>query len=221
MAYGYSYASCPSLIMPRFGINIDAKDICGWADGDNTRLWAGEPERGDVVVFRHPVSGRDYIKRLIGMPGDTVQLKEGVVHLNGEPVKLQDDGVFEEVMAPQGPQGLRPRCENGPVGNGGICEKSRQIETLPNGVSYPVLNISDQQSDRTGVYNVPQGHYFFIGDNRDNSADSRFAQAAGGVGFVPFENLIGRADRIMFSSAGRSMLYFWTWRGDRFFKGVK
>lgn len=221
MAYGYSYASCPSLILPRFGINIDAKDICGWADGDNSRLWAGDPERGDVVVFRHPVSGRDYIKRLIGMPGDTVQMKNGVVHLNGTPVELRDDGVFEEVMAPQGPQGLRPRCENGPVGAGGICEKSRQIETLPNGVSYPVLNISDQQSDNTGIYTVPDRHYFFIGDNRDNSADSRFVQAAGGVGFVPYENLIGRADRIMFSSAGRSMLHFWTWRGDRFVKAVE
>ena len=72
-----------------------------------------------------------------------------------------------------------------------------------------------------GVYTVPEGHYFFMGDNRDNSADSRLAQRAGGVGFVPFENLIGRADRIMFSSAGRSMLFFWTWRSDRFFEAVR
>ena len=221
MAYGYSYASCPSVMMPRFGISVDAKDVCGWADGDNTRLWAGEPERGDVVVFRHPVSGRDYIKRLIGLPGDTVQLKAGVVYLNGTPVKTEENGVFEELMAPQGPQGLRPRCENGPVGAGGMCEKGRQIETLPDGTSYTVLNIANQSSDNTNIYSVPMGHYFFMGDNRDNSADSRFAQAAGGVGFVPFENLIGRADRIMFSSAGRSMLYFWTWRSNRFFKGVK
>lgn len=221
MAYGYSYASCPSLMMPRLGIEVDAEDVCGWADGDNNRLWAGEPERGDVVVFRHPVSGRDYIKRLIGMPGDTVQFKAGVVHLNGTPVETEDGGVFQELMAPQGPQGLRPRCENGPVGAGGMCEKSRQIQTLPNGVSHAVLNISDQSSDNTGIYSVPEKHYFFVGDNRDNSADSRFAQAAGGVGFVPYENLIGRADRIMFSSAGRSMLYFWTWRSNRFFKGVK
>ncbi len=221
MAYGYSYASCPSLIMPRFGINIDAKNICGFIDGDNTRFWAGEPERGDVVVFRHPVSGRDYIKRLIGMPGDTVQMKAGVLHLNGAPVDVQDDGMFTEAMEPQGPQALRPRCENGPVGMGGVCEKSRQIETLPGGTSHAILNIGNQTSDRTGVYNVPEGHYFFMGDNRDNSADSRLAQQAGGVGFVPYENLIGRADRIMFSSAGRSMLFFWTWRSDRFFKGVK
>jgi signal peptidase I len=220
-AYGYSYASCPSLMLPNFGIEVDAQDICGAFDGDNTRLWGGDPERGDVVVFRHPVSGRDYIKRLTGLPGDTVQITQGVLQINGKAVNLEDAGVFEEVMTAQGPQGLRPRCENGPVGEGGICKKSRQIETLPNGVSHAILNIGNQQSDNTGVYTVPTGHYFFMGDNRDNSADSRLAQQVGGVGFVPYENLIGRADRIMFSSAGRSMLYFWTWRKNRFFKGVE
>ena len=112
-------------------------------------------------------------------------------------------------------------CENGPVGEGGLCIKSRQIETLPNGVSHAILNIGNQQSDNTGVYTVPEGHYFFMGDNRDNSADSHLAQQVGGVGFVPYENLIGRADRIVFSSAGSSMLFFWTWRSDRFFKGVE
>ena len=221
MAYGYSYASCPSVIMPRFGINLDAKKLCGAFDGDNNRLFGGDPERGDVVVFRHPITGRDYIKRLIGLPGDRVQVSEGVIQLNGTPVPQKPDGQFEEVMELQGPQGLRPRCANGAVGQGGICTKDRTIETLPNGASYAVLNIGPQSSDRTGVYTVPDGHYFFMGDNRDNSADSRLAQTAGGVGFVPYENLIGRADRIVFSSAGRSMLFFWTWRSDRFFKGIK
>ncbi len=220
MAYGYSYASCPSLIIPSVGLNIDAEDICGWMKGDNTRILGGEPERGDVIVFRHPVTGRDYIKRLIGMPGDRVQVRQGQIILNGTPVPQQPDGVFTELAEPQGPQGLRPRCENGPVGFGGECEKTRLIETLPNGVSYDVLNIGNQGSDNTGIYTVPEGHYFFMGDNRDNSADSRLPQSAGGVGYVPYENLIGRADRIMFSSAGRSMLFFWTWRGDRFFKAV-
>ncbi|KKM64142.1 hypothetical protein LCGC14_1504320 [marine sediment metagenome] len=221
MAYGYSYASCPSVMLPGLGVEIDAKDVCGVFDGDNERLFGSEPERGDVVVFRHPVSGRDYIKRLIGLPGDKVQIQNGIISLNGTPVKVEDAGTFEEAMAPQGPQQLRPRCENGPVGQGGTCVKSRQIETLPNGVSHPILNITNQQSDNTGVYTVPEGHYFFMGDNRDNSADSRLAQRAGGVGFVPFENLIGRADRIVFSSAGRSMLFFWTWRSDRFFEAVR
>ena len=221
MAYGYSYASCPSVIIPRLGIDIDAHDICGFLDGDNTRLFGGEPERGDVVVFRHPVSGRDYIKRLIGLPGDTIQMVDGQVVINGETVPQEPDGAFREVMELQGSQRQRPRCENGAVGMGAVCEKSRAIETLPNGRSYPVLNIADQASDHTLVFTVPEGHYFFMGDNRDNSLDSRFARSAGGVGFVPYENLIGRADRIMFSSAGRSMLFFWTWRGDRFFERIE
>ncbi|KUJ85080.1 S26 family signal peptidase [Ruegeria marisrubri] len=221
MVYGYSYASCPSLRIPAVGLDIDAKDLCGWLAGDNDRILGGEPERGDVVVFRHPVTGRDYIKRLIGLPGDKIQVKDGVLHINGSAVKLEENGVFEEVAEPQGPQRLRPRCENGPVGTGGICQKSEYIETLPNGVSHAILNIDDQASDHTGIYVVPEGHFFFMGDNRDNSSDSRLPQVAGGVGYVPYENLIGRADRVMFSSAGRSMLFFWTWRSDRFFKGIE
>ncbi|QJF50140.1 signal peptidase I [Roseobacter ponti] len=221
VAYGYSYASCPSLYMPRFGIDVDAQDICGFLDGENTRIWGGEPERGDVVVFRHPVSGRDYIKRLIGKPGDTIQMRDGVLWLNGAEVPQEPDGTFVEEMAPQGPEGRRPRCMNGPVGDGGECRKARAIETLPGGRQYAVLDIASQGSDRTSIYTVPEGHYFFIGDNRDNSADSRLSQRVQGVGFVPYENLIGRADRIMFSSAGRSMLFVWTWRGDRFFKAVE
>jgi len=221
MAYGYSYASCPSVIIPSVGINVDAKKLCGVFDGDNTRLFGSEPERGDVVVFRHPISGRDYIKRLIGLPGDQIQITDGIVQINGVAAPQEPAGKFEELMELQGPQGLRPRCANGAVGQGGICSKDRAIETLPNGVSHVVLNIGPQASDRTGVYTVPEGNYFFMGDNRDNSADSRLAQTAGGVGFVPFENLIGRADRIVFSSGGRSMLFFWTWRGDRFFKAIK
>ncbi|MAC80366.1 MAG: signal peptidase I [Rhodobacteraceae bacterium] len=221
MAYGYSYASCPSVVIPRFGIDIDAEDICGFTKGSNKRLFGGEPQRGDVVVFRHPVTGRDFIKRLIGLPGDKIQVRQGLLYINGDPVEVADAGVFEELMEPQGPQGLRPRCANGPVGDGGECIKERQIETLPNGVTHPILNIGNLSLDNTGIYTVPEGNYFFMGDNRDNSTDSRVPQTAGGVGFVPYENLIGRADRIMFSSAGRSMLYFWTWRGDRFFKRIE
>ena len=179
-----------------------------------------EPERGDIIVFRHPVTGTDFIKRVVGMPGDRVQMKNAVLFINDTPVQQVDAGVFEEVFAAQGPIRSRPRCENGVVGEGAICKKSRKVETLPNGRSYNILNIGAQRHDNTGVYTVPAGHYFFMGDNRDNSTDSRVPQAAAGVGFVPFENLIGRADRVMFSSAGRSMLFFWTWRSDRFFKAL-
>lgn len=221
MAYGYSYASCPSVIIPRFGINVDAKDICGFLRKDNKRLFAGSPERGDVVVFRHPVTGRDYIKRLIGLPGDKVQMKEGLLHINGKPVEMEADGIFKEIMAPQGSFGNRPRCSNGAVGTGGICEKERFVETLPNGVVHTTLNIGKRPSDSTPVFTVPTGEYFFMGDNRDNSTDSRMRQKAGGVGFVKFEDLVGRADRVMFSSGGRSMFFFWTWRSDRFFKRIE
>ena len=221
MAYGYSYASCPSVIIPRFGINVDAKDICGFLRKDNKRLFAGTPERGDVVVFRHPVTGRDYIKRLIGLPGDKVQMKEGRLHINGKPVEMEADGIFKEIMAPQGSFGNRPRCSNGAVGTGAICEKERFVETLPNGVVHTTLNIGKRPSDSTPVFTVPTGEYFFMGDNRDNSTDSRMRQKAGGVGFVKFEDLVGRADRVMFSSGGRSMFFFWTWRSDRFFKRIE
>jgi signal peptidase I len=205
MAYGYSRYSCPFAMCPFSG-----------------RILASTPERGDVAVFRHPVNGTDFVKRLIGLPGDTVQMKQGVLFLNGAEAKQVPDGVFEEVFERQGPMGNTPRCENGPVGEGGTCQRTRSIETLPDGVSHHVLNIDTNGfGDNTDVFTVPDGHYFFMGDNRDNSLDSRFGQAAGGVGFVPAENLIGRADRIMFSSAGRSMLAFWTWRSDRYFKAVE
>ena len=219
MAYGYSYASCPSIRLG--GLDIDAKDICGWLGGDNTRILGGEPERGDIIVFRHPVDGTDFIKRLIGLPGDKIQMRGGVLHINGTAVEVEPAGEFVEDFAPQGPMRSRPRCANGAVGIGADCIKKRSTETLPGGRSHAILDIGPQRADNTGVFTVPEGYYFFMGDNRDNSTDSRFPQAVGGVGFVPYENLIGRANRVIFSSAGRSMLFFWTWRGDRFFEGLE
>jgi signal peptidase I len=207
MAYGYSRYSCPFSMCPITG-----------------RILASEPERGDVVVFRHPVNGSDFIKRLIGLPGDTVQLRQGQIILNGQPIPQTPAGQFEETYTRQGPMGHMPRCENsaGAVGVGANCTKSRFTETLPGGRSFDVLNIDTNGfADNTDVFTVPPGQYFFMGDNRDNSQDSRYGQAVGGVGFVPGANLIGRADRIMFSSAGSSLFYIWTWRSDRFFKAVE
>lgn len=204
MAYGYSKYSCPFSLCPLSG-----------------RLFASDPERGDVVVFRHPGNGTDYIKRLIGLPGDTIQMKEGLLYINGDVAPQIADGVFEEVNEPQGPMRNRPRCET-IVGEGAACSKSRAIETLPNGRSHAVLNIdTNGPGDNTDIFTVPPGNFFFMGDNRDNSLDSRFSRATGGVDLVPAEYLIGRADRVMFSSSGRSMLYFWTWRSDRYFTAVE
>ena len=202
MAYGYSQHSCPFSLCPIEG-----------------RILAGEPERGDVVVFRHPANGSDFIKRVIGLPGDRIQLKGGVLFINGEEAPQAPDGTFEEVFERQGPIGNVPLCQNVGVGFGGTCVKERLVELLPDGTQHAILNVRPSRLDDTPVYSVPEGHFFFMGDNRDNSTDSRVAPP-NGVGFVPLENLIGRADRVMFSSAGRSLFFFWTWRPDRFFKKV-
>jgi signal peptidase I len=216
MAYGYSYASCPSIRIDAIGLDIGADDFCGWAEGLG-RLWGEMPERGDVVVFRHPVQGTDFIKRVIGLPGDRIQMRDGLLYINDEPVLVVPAGQFYETYAPQGPQGLLPSCVGPRPALGEQCVSDRYLETLPNGENHSLLDIGTTQADNTGVFTVPEGQFFFMGDNRDNSTDSRFPQSARGVGFVPFEDLVGRADRVMFSSAGRSMLAFWTWRPDRFF----
>jgi len=205
MAYGYSRYSCPFSMCPISG-----------------RILGSQPERGDVVVFKHPVSHADFIKRLIGLPGDKIQMKSGLLYINGTPVTVKPAGDFNEAKSPQGPIGHTPSCANDPVAPGDICQKSRLRETLPNGVEHDILNIVDQGfADTTKVFTVPKGEFMFMGDNRDNSEDSRFPRNIGGVGFVPFENLVGRADMVIFSSAGRSILAFWTWRSDRFFKVIE
>lgn len=210
-AYGYSYASCPSM----FGV-----DFCGFAKGSDTRLLGSEPEVGDVVVFKHPVTGQDYIKRLIGRAGDRIQVKNGILFINGVEAKQEPVEPFVEVFERQGPAQGFPRCANPTPALGGECVKERALETLPNGTTHEVLNIRNERSDNTEEFIVPEGHYFFMGDNRDNSLDSRFSQRVGGVGFVPAENIIGRADRIVFSSAGKSLLMFWKWRSDRYLKAI-
>ena len=220
MAYGYSYASCPSIPF----VGIKAEDFCGVFKGADDRLFGSDPEVGDVVVFAHPVDGREFIKRLIGKPGDRIQMKDGLLYINDAPVQVTDGGQFIEPYGQQGPQRSRTVCSNGAVGEGADCIKQVRVETLPNGAAYSTLNIRDNgpnSPDNTGVNVVPDGHFFFMGDNRDNSTDSRVAQTARGVGFVRREDIVGRADRIIFSSAGRFILGFWDWRSDRFFKAIE
>lgn len=155
------------------------------------RVFGSEPERGDVIVFR-PNSDieTDYIKRLVGLPGDKIQVKDGILFINGTAVERKLVGTFntEEDI------GLKNEV---PV----------YEETLPNGVTYNTLDIRESSGDNTREFLVPAGHYFMMGDNRDNSSDSRFT-----VGFVPFENLVGKAQVIFFSiRGGVSPLKFWKW----------
>jgi signal peptidase I len=193
-SYGYSHYSIP-FSPPLF----------------SGRIFGSEPARGDVVVFRLPKDdSTDYIKRVIGLPGDRIQMKGGLLHINDKPVERErmSDFVGED---PCGSSEATARVK-------------RWKETLPNGVSYESLDCVDNGFyDDTVVYTVPPGNFFMMGDNRDNSTDSRVQSA---VGYVPFENLIGRAQMIFFSVAeGEQAWMIWRWptavRWNRIFSIVR
>jgi signal peptidase I len=177
-SYGYSRHSFPFSIAPFEG-----------------RIWGEAPERGDIAVFKLPADPtKDYIKRVIGLPGDRVQMRAGQLFINGAAVPRERTGVFQE---------------QDPLGRDVGMEIWR--ETLPNGISYDTLDIDPNGSgDNTPEFVVPEGHYFMVGDNRDNSADSRVPGS--GVGFVPYENFVGRAEVIFFSiDADVRPWMIWTW----------
>jgi signal peptidase I len=171
------------------------------------RLLYTKPERGDVAVFKLPRDNKtDYIKRIIGLPGDRIQVIGGILHINGEAVKR--DRVEDFVTTDQFGRQVRV---------------AQYIETLPNGRKHNIIEESDSGSlDNTQVYTVPENHFFAMGDNRDNSLDSRVSSM---VGFVPVENLVGRAEFLFFSiDEGSSFWEFWKWpwsvRFGRVFDGV-
>ena len=169
LSYGYSRYTFP------FGANLF-----------NSRIFASQPKRGDVVVFKTPRDNvTDYIKRVIGLPGDQIEMRNGVVWLNGQALPRKRIADFTQ-----------------PLDEGRERRTTRYEEELPGGVKYTVLDaIQNGPSDNTPPVQVPAGHYFMMGDNRDNSADSRTPKHLDGVGFVPFENLVGRADVIFLSIA--------------------
>lgn len=176
------------------------------------RVMAGQPERGDVVIFKHPVDGSEYIKRAIALPGDTVEMRAGQVILNGTAVPKQRIEDFVIPVSDNTDCAWGAVQEAAPEG-GQQCRYVRYRETLPNGVNYEVLDFGQTPADNYGPVIVPEGRMFVMGDNRDNSQDSRFPAAAGhGVGLVPQDNLVGRATVLMWSTDGSAQwLLPWTW----------
>lgn len=176
-SYGYSRYSFP------FGLPLFDGRVLGDIE---------DVERGDVVVFKKPTDNKtDYIKRIVGLPGDEIQMVDGLLHINGEPVERQ-------------------RLGSGSVEEDGYSRDVTEYEeTLPNGVDHLIWEIGDDRFlDRTEVFDVPEGQFFAMGDNRDSSQDSRTPE----VGFIPFENLIGRAEFIFFSHRGDAEIWeVWKW----------
>lgn len=197
--YGYSYISPTFHVLP---------PVTG-------RLFGSLPERGDVVIVTPPGRSTDYIKRVIGLPGDRFQVRDGVVWLNGSPVRRTVRG--EEMLPIDANTLCDPAHYAGrrvDTAEGAFCRLPVVRETLPNGRSYDTIDLGYSEVDDYGPITIPAGHVFLMGDNRDNSADSRLSTEVGGLGGpVPWENIGGRAEFVTFSLDGTATLNPLSWWG--------
>ena len=172
-----------------------------------------QPKRGEVLIHRHPINQQAYVSRVIGLPGEKIRLIDGQVEINGQTAKYAELPPFTETMPTSPPF---PRCATvTPIGS--PCHKEQLLERLPDGTEVKVLNISQTRLDNTGTFSIPDGHYFVLGDNRDNAIDSRVPLHSGGIGFVGQHQLIGRARWILFSGQISADLTTFDWRWDRLF----
>ena len=174
------------------------------------RIFEREPKRGDVIVFRTEDDPSFYVKRLVGMPGDEIQMRSGYIYINGEQQAMQKLAESAQVHE-----------------NGSFFKEQRYMEMFSSSKNVHVVldTIKGARTDTTGIYHVPEDSYFFMGDNRDQSLDSRYPVVSGGIGFVPKENLVGKVEFILVS-VGDNFNFFkpWTWcgvRGGRLLRGLK
>ena len=192
------------------------------------RMFASLPERGDIVVFRAPGTDEDFVKRVVGLPGDTVAVQGGMLIVNGRPIPRQQEGTFAMPISANSPC----RVVAGAMAMTGQTDEGEPAclypvyrETIPGGRTYQVIDqVSNPRADDVAPTKVPANHLFLMGDNRDDSLDSRFSVQERGIGFVPVENLIGRASFVFWSTDGTAQYAKpWTWfgalRGDRIATG--
>jgi signal peptidase I len=204
-AYGWSWVSPTFHIFPRM----------------EGRLFGSLPERGDIVILTPKDQSSDYIKRVIGLPGDTIELRGGQVFLNGVGVQQEvrpDIAIPVDANSPCGPLEFAGARGTDASGNA-ICSLPIVRETLPNGVTYDVIDLGPNMSDDVAPVIIPENHVYLLGDNRDQSADSRVASPLGLDGSIPWENIGGRAEFITFSLDGTTSInplsWFGAFRSDR------
>lgn len=207
--YGYSYLSPSVPVLPKM----------------KGRLFGHMPERGDIIVVKSPSDGADWIKRTIGLPGDTIELRQGQLYINNVPVKRVRQPDTELAVTPNTDCLYAPMFRATSAAGKPVCRFPTYRETLPNGRTYDTLDMALTELDDFGPVVVPPDTLFLMGDNRDNSRDSRVPVELGGLGMVPWENIVGRAEFTTFSLDGSQSFNPLSWwgalRGDRAFRSLR